>query len=93
MALRGPRFSGDPVLEECQAGRHRMMAPEDGLPVMRVQAALIELGRSIGDAGADGIFGQATGNAVSEYKRVKGLEPDDPVVGAGTSTALDDDLF
>ncbi len=93
MPLRGPRFSGDPVLEECFADRHRMMFPERGLPVKRVQAALIELGLSVGSAGADGIFGQATGNAVTAYKTSKGLVPNDPVVGPGTSKALDDDLF
>ena len=93
MPLRGPRFSGDPVLEECFAGLHRMMAPEQGLAVKRVQAALIELGHSVGSAGADGIFGSATGDAVTAYKTFKGLVPNDPVVGAGTSKALDDDLF
>lgn len=70
-----------------------MMAPEQGLPVKRVQAALIELGHSLGPAGADGVFGSATGNAVTAYKTAKGLVPNDPVVGPGTSKALDDDLF
>jgi hypothetical protein len=83
----------DPVLEECFAGRHRMMAPEDGLPVKRVQSALIELGRSVGPAGDDGVFGDDTGTAVTAYKTDKGLSPNDPVVGPGTSKALDDDLF
>lgn len=90
MPLRGPRFSGDPVLEECFANRHRMMAPEQGLPVKRVQAALIALGHSLE---ADGVFGPATGNAVTAYKTAKGLVPNDPVVGPGTSKTLDDDLF
>ena len=57
------------------------------------RAAVPSRSNAVGDAGADGIFGLATGDAVSEYKRSKGLEPDDPVVGVGTSTALDDDLF
>ena len=93
MPLRGPRFAGDPVLEECFAGRHRMLEPEQGLPVKRVQAALLELGRPVGTAGADGIFGRDTGQAVVAYKQSKGLVPDDPVVGPGTVAALDDDLF
>jgi hypothetical protein len=93
MPLRGPRFSGDPVLEQCFAGQHRMMSPEEGLAVKRVQAALIELGRSVGPGGADGVFGQATGTAVTAYKTFKGLVPNDPVVGPGTAKALDDDLF
>jgi hypothetical protein len=37
MPLRGPRFAGDPVLEDCFAGRHRMLAPEEGIGVKRVQ--------------------------------------------------------
>jgi hypothetical protein len=90
MPLRGPRFAGDPILEDCLLGKHRMLAPEQGLPVMRVQAALSELGHPVG---ADGIFGTETGNAVSAYKVEKGLSPSDPVVGPGTSKALDDDLF
>ena len=95
MPLRGPRFSGDPVLEECFAGRHRMLAPEQGLAVKRVQAALMELGLSVGPQRDDGIFGDDTGAAVSAYKASKDppLTPTDPVVGPGTSKALDDDLF
>ncbi len=93
MPLRGPRFSGDPVLEECLTGGHRMMAPEEGLPVKRVQAALVELGFPVGPHGTDGSFGPATGDAVSAYKRSHRLSPADAVVGPGTAKALDDDLF
>ena len=93
MALRSARLAGDPVLEECLAGRHRMLAGEEGLPVKRVQQALIDLGRSVGPLGADGVFGPGTGTAVSAYKAAKGLEPTNPVIGPGTSRALDDDLF
>ncbi|MFC4512440.1 MULTISPECIES: peptidoglycan-binding domain-containing protein [Streptomyces] len=93
MVLRCPRFAGDPVLEACLAGTHRMFRPEQGLAVKRVQAALIALGRPVGPAGDDGFFGPDTGAAVSAYKDAKGLSPDDPVVGKGTMGALDDDLF
>jgi hypothetical protein len=93
MPLKGPRFAGDPVLEACFDGKHRMHAPEEGLAVKRVQAALIELGHSVGPAGEDGIFGSETGNAVIAYKTLMGLDPPDAVVGAGTAKALDDDLF
>jgi hypothetical protein len=44
MALRSARLSGDPVLEQCLAGQHRMLAPEENLSVMRVQEALVKLG-------------------------------------------------
>src|SRR4051812_10187416 len=93
MPLRAPRFAGDPILEDCLAGLHRMLAPETGIAVKRVQAGLIALGRDVGDAGADGIFGDGTGAAVIAYKADKGLTPTDPVVGPKTSQALDDDLF
>lgn len=93
MPLRCPRFSGDPILEACLDGTHRMLAPETGLPVKRVQAALNDLGFSVGQSGADGTFGNDTGTAVSSYKVSKGLAPSDPVVGPGTMQALDDDLF
>jgi putative peptidoglycan binding protein len=93
MPLRSARLAGDPVLEECFAERHRMLSGEQGLPVMRVQQALIDLGRSVGPLGADGTFGFDTGTAVSAYKVDKGLSPSDPVVGPGTARALDDDFF
>lgn len=93
MSLRSARFAGDPVLNECLAGRHRVQAGEEGLHVMRVQQALLDLGRDVGPSGADGIFGPDTGVAVTTYKTVKGLIPNDPVVGPGTARALDDDLF
>ncbi|MFO1038175.1 MAG: peptidoglycan-binding protein [Geminicoccaceae bacterium] len=93
MGLRCLRFSGDPVLEACAAGQHRMLLNEEGLAVARVQAALQELNFSVGPAGVDGTFGADTGTAVSLYKSSKGLQPTDPVVGTGTMTALDEDFF
>lgn len=93
MPLRSARLIGDPVLEQCLLGQFRMLNGQRSLSVMRVQAALIDLGFSVGPTGADGIFGADTGAAVTEYKTRKGLIPNDPVVGAGTTQALDDDLF
>ncbi len=40
MGMMSARFSGDPVLEKCLAGSHRMMEPEEILSVLRVQEAL-----------------------------------------------------
>lgn len=93
MPLRSARLTGDPVLENCLDGNFRMLAGQTGLPVFRVQSALLDLGRSIGPAGADGIFGADTGAAITAYKTEKRLIPNDPVVGPGTARALDDDLF
>lgn len=93
MPLHSARLNGDLVLESCLAGTHRMLAGEEGLPVMRVQSALIDLGYPVGPKGADGIFGLETGNAVTAYKTEKRLVPSDPVVGPGTTQALDNDLL
>jgi hypothetical protein len=91
MGLNSARLSLDPVLERCFAGAHRMHAPEENLSVMRVQEALDRLGFASG--AFDGIFGDATGAAVSAFKASRGLEPTDPVVGPGTSGQLDAELF
>ena len=95
LPLRSARLTGDQVLENCLAGRHRMLEGEDGLPVMRLQSALLDVRPEdpVGPNGADGIFGPDTAAAVTAYKTDKGLVPNDPVVGAGTTQALDDDLF
>ncbi|MFG2076334.1 peptidoglycan-binding domain-containing protein [Nonomuraea maritima] len=90
MVLRSLRFSGDPVLQACADGTHRMLMNEQGLAVVRIQTVLIELGYSVGPAGADGFFGAGTGTAVSLFKSHRGLSPADPVVGAGTMAKLDD---
>jgi Putative peptidoglycan binding domain len=93
MPLRSARLTGDPVLNQCLDGAHRMFAGEDNLSVMRLQSALLDVGLSVGAAGADGVFGPDTGAAVTAFKNRHGLSPNDPVVGKGTSQALDDDLF
>ena len=85
MPLRSAKLAGDPVLEQCPEGTHRMLAGEDGLPVKRLQQALNDLGHCVGPAGADGIFGPDTGAAVTAYKASEGLNPNDPVVGTGHS--------
>lgn len=93
MVLRCPRFSGDPTLEACLAGTQKMRQPDRGLGVKRVQEGLMALDRSVGPAGADGKFGPDTAAAVSAYKADRALPFTDPVVGTGTITALDEDLF
>jgi hypothetical protein len=88
--LRARRFAGDPVLEACLAGSHRMLAPEEGRAVMKVQAALIDLGFQLPASGADGKFGTETGAAVSAFKTQHNLQPTDPVVGRLTMGKLDE---
>lgn len=87
--LRSPRFAGDPVLEACLAGTHRMMSPEEGIAVTKIQAALIDLGFALPTFGADGKFGDETGQAVAAFKTGEQLAPNDPVVGPGTMGRLD----
>jgi peptidoglycan hydrolase-like protein with peptidoglycan-binding domain len=87
--LSNPRFAGDPVLEACLAGQHRMLAPESGAAVAKVQQALIDLGFPLPVHGADGNFNDETGVAVIAYKTDRQIFPNDPVVGRGTMTSLD----
>jgi peptidoglycan hydrolase-like protein with peptidoglycan-binding domain len=89
MPLTNPRFAGDPVLEACLAGQHRMMAPETGPAVAKVQQALIDLGLPLPVHGPDGTFSDETGNAVTAYKTDRQIFPNDPVVGPGTMASLD----
>lgn len=91
MALRSARLSGDPVLEKCLAGTHRMFEPEENLSVMRVQEGLRALGFLTGKL--DGFFGPVTGAAVADFKEFHELFPSDPVVGPKTAKKLDDELF
>jgi hypothetical protein len=90
-ALQSPRFAGIDVLQACLDGLHRMMEPETGIAVQRVQQALVDLGYPI-PSGATGNFLHQTGAAVVAFKRDHSLVPDDPVVGPGTMSALDRDI-
>jgi hypothetical protein len=89
MPLTNPRFAGDPVLEACLAGQHRMMEPETGPAVAKVQQALIDLGFPLPLHGADGTFSDETGAAVAAYKTDRQIFPNDPVVGPKTMAGLD----
>jgi hypothetical protein len=92
MPLSSPRFAGDPVLEGCLAGKHRMLSGEQGPAVAKVQQALIDLGFSISSGATGGFFNQ-TGEAVVRFKTAHHLSPNDPVVGSGTMSALDSDII
>jgi hypothetical protein len=91
--LQSPRFAGDPILEACLNGQHRMLAPQIGEAVKKVQRALRDLGFPLpltfarGDA--DGQYGDETARAVSRFKRDNNIEPSDGVVGRKTMAALD----
>jgi Putative peptidoglycan binding domain len=83
------RFAGDPVLEACLAGDHRMLSPESGPAVGKVQQALIDLGFELPQFEVDSHFGEETAQAVTAFKQGEGIEPSDGVVGKKTMAALD----
>jgi len=87
--LVSARFKGDPVLDACLDGTHRMLAPETGEAVRKVQQALLDLGFQLPVFGADNTFGSETAAAVTEFKIAQGIEPSDGVVGPKTMAALD----
>jgi hypothetical protein len=89
MPLTNPRFAGDVVLEACLAGEHRMMSPETGPAVAKVQQALMDLGFTLPLHGADGSFSDETGSAVVAYETDREIFPNDPVVGPKTMAGLD----
>lgn len=91
MPLTNPRFAGDAVLEACLAGDHRMMSPETGPAVAKVQQALIDLRFALPLHGADGSFNDETGSAVVAYKTDRQIFPNDPVVGPKTMASLDEE--
>ena len=59
-----------------------------GDDVKAVQKKLIAMGFDLGINGADGLFGQATVNAVLKFQDQKDLEPVDGIVGDKTRQAL-----
>src|SRR5918999_1232085 len=89
MALQAQRFAGDPILEACLAGSHRMgFGDPNAASVLKVQMALSDLGYR--PMLLDGKFGEITGAAVTTFKTDQALSPSpDHVVGPGTMGALD----
>ena len=92
MALSSARFRGDPILERIHDGDQSayLRFGASGDAVRAVQFALIDLGYSI-PAGATGNFASQTSDAVVQFKKDHTLVPNDPVVGIGTITELDNE--
>ena len=94
-----PRFQGDRDLESVLRGNLRLAARgtsakpapvlSAGPAIAKVQRALVDLGYPLPKFGADGLFGGETGSAVTKFKTDMRIEPNDPVVGRATITALD----
>lgn len=60
---------------------------DSGQEVVKLQTRLIELGYSCGSAGADGVYGDGTYNAVVKFQTVNGLTIDG-IAGSATLTLL-----
>lgn len=95
MPLSAQRFRDNETLRNCvdQVPPYRMRRGErDREAVKRVQFALFDLcyPQIAGEADVDGIWGDRTDDAVSQFKREEGLSPTDPVAAAGTIGQLDE---
>lgn len=62
---------------------------DQGTEVRALQLELLDLGRSLGPAGADGDFGNATLSAVQSVQTQYGLTPVDGIPGPETRAAMD----
>jgi peptidoglycan hydrolase-like protein with peptidoglycan-binding domain len=89
MALQSQLLGSSVDLNGVAVGTRTIRAPEVSDSVALVQQALVAIEASLPDSGVDGSFGDETGQAVSAYKSSRGLVPDDPVVGPGTTASLD----
>jgi hypothetical protein len=89
--LISERFSGDEILEACFDGEQDkyLRRGSKGEPVTKVQQTLVDLGFELPVFGVDGIFGNETGNAVSQFKSDNDISPSDPVVGTRTISKMD----
>ena len=98
--LQSARFAGDPTLEAVLGGTLRLGAPgtspypapvlSSGPSIAKIQQALIDLHYPMPQHGADAKFGSETGTAVVKFKTIRGIQPNDPVVGPKTMAALDE---
>ena len=87
--LHSSLIGGSADLAAVAAGARVIKAPESSDSVARIQQALICIGFELPKAGVDGSFGNETGDAVVAFKTDRGLFPNDPVVGRGTTARLD----
>jgi hypothetical protein len=99
MALSSARFAGVDRLERCLAGDSaaRLVPSTNGDFVGLVQQALIDLGESLPQFGADNDYGAETVAAVLSYKTRHDIRTDDGVldgiVGPKTIAKLDEECL
>jgi hypothetical protein len=87
--MRSPRFSADPVLEECSAGATTLRVGSRADAVTKLQQALMDLGYSLRGYGPDGVFGRETATAVAAFNATLPGGGDGRVAGSATLAALD----
>jgi len=87
--LQSSLIGGSADLASVAAGDRRIEAPESSDAVARIQQALICVGFELPESGVDGNFGNETSAAIIAFKTDRGLFPNDPVVGSGTTARLD----
>jgi hypothetical protein len=80
-SLRHPKKEEIAMAKTLKLGDH-------GLYVIRLQAALIAMGFTVGSAGADGNFGSGTQSAVRRFQESRGL-PTSGIAAPETIAALD----
>ena len=87
--LGSERFAADPALVNLASGGAPSIGTgASGDAVKRLQLALVEIGFSVGRAGADGRYGSGTTAAVTSFQRAASL-PATGAVDAATLHALD----
>ncbi len=99
MPLKSNLFSGDPLLEACLVSDPAHITPGSrGDHVARIQLALNQLDDA--ELAFDGIYGQATAQAVTDYKNDPSrriLQPSqktaDNIVGKRTIASLDNEML
>lgn len=95
MSLKCDLFRGDPRLEKAAQNSPTMKIGERGEPVAKLQRGLIKLRfalpKSTSDGPPDGMFGEETRNAVSDFQRTRNLSADG-IVGRQTLTRLDEEI-
>jgi len=86
-----PSYAGDTKLEACLNDEDRLGPGERVPTVAKVQNGLLKDGADLGEDGADGVYGAATGQAVMAFKSKYHLGFEQfPDVGPGTMAKLDE---
>ncbi|HLP65747.1 eCIS core domain-containing protein [Flavobacterium sp.] len=87
--LEAPRFQGNSILEQVHDNQRLVGNGQSGPCVSKIQAGLEDLGFTLPQYGADGVFGNETKQAVLDFQDTYDLAYDG-IVGGETMGLLDD---